>query len=149
MIKIWRNVSIWTVVRKQERIIVLCQINGYILFRIVSNTSYKVLNIDYIHRNLLHVWTLFNKLETIAVQQEILVSLVDKFASVSTRKSGSCTGSRIRQGIPAQSVTALLQGKNPTLNPLQYHKMLVYTGTKSRYRGVYPAFVPNIIPTNL
>ncbi len=37
----------------------------------------------------LHVWTLFNKLETIAVQQEILVGLVDKYASFQQENPGA------------------------------------------------------------
>jgi hypothetical protein len=36
----------------------------------------------------MHVWTLFNKLETIAVQQEILVSSIDKYASVQQENPG-------------------------------------------------------------
>jgi hypothetical protein len=72
----------------------------------------------------------------IAVQQEIIVSSVDKYASVSTRKSGSCTGPGIRKSIPAQSVTALPQGKGvvsseseatPPPPPAKKHRLLQST----------------------
>ncbi len=94
--------------------------------------------------NFLHVWTLFNKLETIAVQQEILVSSVDKYASVQQENPGVALAQESARVYQLSRHRLASRKKNPTLNPLQYHKMLIYKGMKSRYRVVYPVFVPNI-----
>jgi hypothetical protein len=55
----------------------------FILFHIFMDQIFPNFNV------FLHVWTLFNKLETIAVQQEILVSLVDMYASFQQENPGA------------------------------------------------------------